>query len=263
LPQVIDGVKILADYASERDRLRRQLVDLLQDDSRIAGAWLRGSFGRGKADGLSDLDVHVAVEDQHMPADDTQRHAFVARLGRPLLTQDAGWVPPGGFNWCVLYPARMGALEVDWMVWPASVAEIVPPAEVMFNRDGVRWSEFDDYRMLRQVEFPQDPASRLQHSQASFWLFLFIAIKYVVRGRAESATEMLAMAEGQLTVIDEILAKPSSNRRTPASPRARIQTLADEAVAVHDLLLRAGGINTEECVRAVLTTLDTLVPTES
>jgi len=61
------------------------------------------------------------------------------------------------------------------MVWPASVAEIAPPAVVLFNRGAVPDSGFGDYRMLQNPGPPRDPDIMWAHCQASVWLFIFIA----------------------------------------------------------------------------------------
>ena len=45
----------------------RQAEDL-EADARVAAAWLTGSIGRGEDDAWSDLDLHIAVYEQHLRA---------------------------------------------------------------------------------------------------------------------------------------------------------------------------------------------------
>jgi len=54
----------LASYTHTRDDLLERIVATLQADSRVVAAWLSGSFGRGVEDAWSDLDLHVAIEDE-------------------------------------------------------------------------------------------------------------------------------------------------------------------------------------------------------
>lgn len=60
--------RTLSDYARERSTLLDRIVQLLEADHRVAAAWLSGSFGRGEADDWSDLDLHVAIKEEHFTA---------------------------------------------------------------------------------------------------------------------------------------------------------------------------------------------------
>jgi hypothetical protein len=56
-----------------------------------------GSIGRGEADDLSDIDIHLAVQDEHCAELNAHRRAFVSGFGEPLLVQEAPQnAPPGG-----------------------------------------------------------------------------------------------------------------------------------------------------------------------
>jgi hypothetical protein len=56
-----------------------------------------GSIGRGEADDLSDIDIHLAVQDERCAELNAHRRAFVSWFGEPLLVQEAPQnAPPGG-----------------------------------------------------------------------------------------------------------------------------------------------------------------------
>jgi len=83
--------------SAERSMLLERLDAELRRDERIVAAWIGGSIGRGGADDLSDIDIHLAVEDDRCAELNAQRRAFVSGFGEPLLVQEAPQdAPPGG-----------------------------------------------------------------------------------------------------------------------------------------------------------------------
>ena len=54
--------KTIQEYASNRNKLLEDITQVLKEDHRFVAAWLTGSFGRGDADKVSDLDLTVVVE---------------------------------------------------------------------------------------------------------------------------------------------------------------------------------------------------------
>ena len=53
----------LTAYASARESLLAQVIESLSADDRFFAAWLTGSYGRGEADEVSDLDLTLVVAD--------------------------------------------------------------------------------------------------------------------------------------------------------------------------------------------------------
>jgi hypothetical protein len=70
--------------AVERSRFLEYLENVLRGDVRIVAAWVGGSIGRGKADDLSDIDIHLAVADEYCVQLNSERRAFVAQFGGPI-----------------------------------------------------------------------------------------------------------------------------------------------------------------------------------
>ena len=69
----------------------------LRRDERIVAVWVGGSIGRVEADDLSDIDIHLAVQDERCAELNAHRRAFVSKFGEPLRIQEAPQnTPPGG-----------------------------------------------------------------------------------------------------------------------------------------------------------------------
>lgn len=81
---------------SEQEVLLQQMIRLLLADERIVAAWLFGSRGRGSADVLSDLDLWVVVKDEFIEEVCSERQAYVAQIGEPLLMLEAKQNAPKG-----------------------------------------------------------------------------------------------------------------------------------------------------------------------
>ena len=50
-------------YKENRDTLLGTITDALTNDERFVAAWLTGSYARGEADAVSDIDLTVVVGD--------------------------------------------------------------------------------------------------------------------------------------------------------------------------------------------------------
>src|SRR5690348_5112902 len=93
---------------AERDQLLVRVVLLLEQDERIAAAWLSGSLGRGTEDAWSDLDLWVVVADEHLDAVLDARRESVSLLARPLVILDVpGNGPKGGGFFSVVYEGQV------------------------------------------------------------------------------------------------------------------------------------------------------------
>ena len=106
---------LLAAYTRQRDDLLARIVGVLDADMRVRSAWLSGSFGRGEADAWSDLDLHVAIDDDKLVDVWVARHDLYAQVGRPVLVQPEmkSNAQPGAHFQLVVFD---GPLEVDWNI---------------------------------------------------------------------------------------------------------------------------------------------------
>jgi hypothetical protein len=118
--------------AVQQDLIDR-VIDHLENDPRVRGLWLTGSFGAGTADELSDVDMFVLVADTILPGFVEAWLPEIAPRYRPLLARRLPSAPvfhhvlPGWLRWDVVVGGPAGLNDLD----PDAVMEL-------FNRDGVR-----------------------------------------------------------------------------------------------------------------------------
>jgi predicted nucleotidyltransferase len=192
----------LGQYAAVRDAVLARITAVLEADRRVAAAWLSGSFGRGEADAWADLDLHLAVSDEHLDAFLAERYLLYDRVGRPVLVQASvpGNAQPGSTFQLVLYP---GPVEVDWNIGP--LGQAVRPL---------------GYRMLVErvhvpVVTPPPLDAMAWQEQAARWLTFFwamapIAVKYAGRGQTYRAVSQIALLSQAYIALWRLLHDPAS-----------------------------------------------------
>jgi predicted nucleotidyltransferase len=175
----------LARLGAERDALLGRIVRALEADPRVAAAWLLGSFGRGEADAWSDLDLHVAVADEHVEALLIERPALYARVGRAVLIQDEmpSNVQEGARFQLVIF---RGPVEVDWNVGPLGLARRPHASVLLFDRAGV--PPF----MLPPLS-PEQRRARARDRLIFFWAMAPIAVKYAGRGESRRVVRQIEL----------------------------------------------------------------------
>jgi predicted nucleotidyltransferase len=115
-----------------RDLLERA-AQVLVADERVRGVWLGGSLARGTADAASDLDVFVAVADDHLDAFAGAWRELLASITPTVLAEEQ-WFAKGSF-WSV----TPGYERFDVVVEPVSrlPESLFPVRTVVFDRDGL------------------------------------------------------------------------------------------------------------------------------
>jgi predicted nucleotidyltransferase len=187
----------------ERDRLLARVTDVLETDARVTAAWLSGSYGRGEADEWSDLDLHVAVADEHFEAFIAEHVTLFARCGQQLHVISHGipsWSMPNGRFWLVQYAPYM--LEVDWNIGPTA-ATTRPEAS---------------YMLFARVEIPITPPylpveEDYRRAEASkqldfFWAMAPIAVKFAGRGHTRLAVEQVDLLQEAFIRVWRALWRP-------------------------------------------------------
>lgn len=157
----------------------RRIVEQLEADARVAAAWLAGSIGRGEDDAWSDLDLHVAVYDQDLPAFWSDIHMLYEGIGRTVLIQEemASNAQAGGHFQLVIFD---GPLEVDWNVGPLSLARRTPWHELLLMRDDVPVA-VPPKLSLEEVR------AHCQERLVFLWAMAPIAVEYIARGETSRA----------------------------------------------------------------------------
>lgn len=190
----------LKDLARTRDACLAQLTTILASDCRVVAAWLAGSFGRNADDGWSDLDLHVAIEDDAFTSFWNERDQLYRKLGRPLLVQPE--MPSnaqlGGRFQLVVYP---GPVEIDWNIGPASLARRPLETRVLIARRDV---SIDTPRPLTQVE----RRDRAMDATVFFWAMAPIAVKYAGRGDSRRASSQIDLLTGTFIQLWRLMMMP-------------------------------------------------------
>ena len=265
---------ILKKLGEERDHLLEQVMQVLQADSRVTGAWLSGSYGRGEVDEWSDLDLHVVVQDEYLSAVLDEHTALFERCGKPLLI--FGGMPsnsmPGGHFWLVQYAPYM--LEIDWNIGPTQKAARPEASLVLFEHVAIPIaSALDAVDGERRREEANTQLS-------FFWAMAPIAIKFVGRGHTRLAVKHMDLLKGAFIKLWYVLCFPErlqqdsyhQNRRLEADLDARlprfgavidpvsaltiIRVFCQEVQQLHPALAELGASVSEDAVVQVFALAD-------
>src|SRR5205814_6526344 len=106
--------------------------EVMERDARVRGAWVHGSVARGDADGVSDLDVIVAVADDALPEFAAGWRERLAAITTTVMARSS-FGPTG--SWLAITPACQ---RFDLWVEPASAtsSSVVRDRHMVFDRDG-------------------------------------------------------------------------------------------------------------------------------
>lgn len=198
------------DLVSRRLEREAQLLrtgQLLEADDRIAAAWVFGSVGRGDADDLSDLDVRVAVFDDHIQAISEGRQEYASRFGNALLFAEAPQNrPPGGAFLLTLYEGEFGPQEIDWSWLPASTAQTWPNVRILFDRAGL--PKLPEPPVFEYQSIPEtNPVEAVERSACNFWAMTMVIGKYLARTPHENRMSLLWLLTNPLREAQAFLGR--------------------------------------------------------
>ncbi len=127
----------LREHREDRAALLASLTASLQADPRVSAVWFHGSFGRGEADDLSDLDLWVAVSDLAGLEADAMLCGHAALAGNLIgAKRSPDIAPPGGGFLASRHEGRYGYLGIDWSWQPQSALTLPAEVTVLIERDG-------------------------------------------------------------------------------------------------------------------------------
>lgn len=260
---------LLQESAAERDALLKRIVSSLEQDERFVAAWLTGSFGRGDADEVSDLDLTVVVSGSHSDQLCARPETISARAPKPRLDlfsqfgkiglayENNNNAPTGGTATNVMYlPAGTG---VDWVLVPEVSAQRPANIELLFAHTDI-------------PAMPQPvPASREQRAKEAaemvsfFWLMATVVAKYLIRGDGvfvlrwlEPLAELIVAIErcvegvpyeyhrGSLTSLH---CRPMEQFQQLQNLSHRIEALAPQVIALGGQVGKEGQLGVEQWLR--------------
>jgi hypothetical protein len=230
----MSAIEMLARQAGHRDAWLRDVAQRLEMDGRFSATWLVGSLADGSADGLSDIDLVVVVDDRHAEAVVARPTEEVARLGQTVwLKEVPGNAPLGGAYVSGGFQSSPLPIGVDWYWQPFQHAVLPSDAHLLFQRETIPLANppasFAELMSRRRPPLGAHQG-HLTHTDldrvAFFWAMVPVAAKYSARGWDEKAGRILGGLEEQIDMVSGAAA----SRHTPVtvmSPLQRLRLLID------------------------------------
>ncbi len=196
-------------YRQSREVLLTSIITELSADERFASAWLTGSYARGDADDVSDLDLQVVVVDPYsdvLCAREEQvshkttagRLALFSKFGETaLIHENNNNAPPGGTFTFVIYAGS--ALMVDWVLVPEMNIERPFHSLLLFDKANIPVSPPPEPEELEQRK------KAVAEMWAFFWMMTAITIKYSIRNDNVFVTRWLEVLHGLVEEIERQL----------------------------------------------------------
>jgi predicted nucleotidyltransferase len=213
----MSAIDRLARQAAHRDAWLRDVVQRLEKDVRFSATWLVGSLADGSADGLSDIDLFVVIDDRHAEAVLQRSTEEVARFGQTVWLQEvSGNAPSGGAYMSVGFQSSPLPIGVDWYLQPLRQAVLPSDARLLFQKTPIpktnppaSFAELMSRRrpplVTKEDRTPPSDLDRL----AFFWAMVPVAAKYGARGWDEKTGRILDGLEEQ---VDKLGASGAANR---------------------------------------------------
>ena len=171
----------LREHREDRAGLLASVLASWQSDERIRAALLWGSFGRGEADDLSDLDPWLLVADDVASEIGPSLRQYAEQTGSLITGKNTPkHAPPGGGYFSSLHKGRHGLLQVDCYWQPVSTALAEVEYAVLFDRQ----AETRAGRPYPKLDFPEEAEglqAEVEHGLWFTWFMLSITAKSLAR----------------------------------------------------------------------------------
>lgn len=235
--------QMLQTYEGERDALLQRIQDTIEQDTRIVGAWIFGSLGRGTQDPWSDLDIWLVVEDADLDTLVTNRRNAVAQAGELLAVVEAPQNAPagGGGYLMALYAGEFGPHQVDWYWQARSLASIPQQTRLLLERVGMPHAEtptqFSGYGPVPE----RTPEEAVEVAINFFWAMWMIMAKYAVRSPYEEKMGLVKYVVGPLREVQAFLDVPLTleDDAPHPDPATKLRILRDLAHKMEALMPQA------------------------
>jgi hypothetical protein len=172
-------------YRQYREVLLTSIITELSADERCVAAWLTGSYARGDADEVSDLDLAVVIVEpyaeilcarQEKVSHKTtpERLALFSRFGEPAMLHENNHNAPKGGTFTFVMYAETG-VTVDWILIPQGAALRPYSSRLLFEKTTVVVAPPPEPEELEQSR------KYVAEQWAFFWMMAAITIKYLIR----------------------------------------------------------------------------------
>ena len=183
----------LREHREDRDGLLASLLESLRGDSRVRAAWMWGSFGKGEADDLSDLDPWLLVEDAAVGEMGASLLSYARRTGNFISGgESTNNAPADGGYFSSLHEGRHGLLHVDCYWQGRSAGVEIPETALLFDRLNAPTADACDPPLVLPTSTePTDDGQGITRGIGFTWLMLSIAAKYLARDPQSDMSLML------------------------------------------------------------------------
>lgn len=255
---------LLSTRIQERSYLLTHITNCLRSERSVCAAWVSGSVSRGNDDALSDLDIHVVVDDQSISDFIDNRNLYAAQPARPLLLMDnLANAPIGGAYLLALYEGEAGLQHVDWFWQPVSGTRLPDDEKVLFDRVGLAEVPGDQWR--REAHRPPGPPlgpsptrhDLLAHKIAFFWAMSLIVAKYIARRNGPVAARMINVIT---RTLDEVVNLMDEDKASSDFEDSLLPDLAKTSAKTQFNLLRELAHHAEALGKCLMNS-DVTVPT--
>jgi predicted nucleotidyltransferase len=191
-------------YAQEREQLLSRISTFLEENPNVKAAWLFGSFGVGDVDVLSDLDLWVVIDDDHIEPIIVNSRQFTSQFDQPIFVVEAPQnAPQGGAYLMTCYDCEIAPHIVDWYWQPASLAYIPEGTRLIFDRVG--YDHKDQPVQFSTGAAGRDIAEKPEHTISFFWMMLMISAKYTWRYPLAGNIDFLPFLIGPFAKVQSLL----------------------------------------------------------
>lgn len=194
----MSALQLLEVRRAEREALLSRLSAQLHRDEQVAAAWLAGPAFED-AD-LSDIDLWLAVADEHLQVHMAARRDYVAAAAPALLVKEAPeGAPHDGACLLVLYAGRVGPHQVRWHWLARSQARLAQGARLLVARGAVPLAGAAGPITRRQRTHDTGAQTML------FWAMVHDAAQCIARGAPWAALPSIARAQQALQQVAELV----------------------------------------------------------
>ncbi len=186
-PAVADALR---EHREDRTALLASLTASWQSDTRIRAALLWGSFGRGEADDLSDLDPWLLVADDAAANFGPVLRQYAEEAGSLITGKNTPkHAPPGGGYMSFLHEGRRGLLQVGCYWQPQSTALARAEYAVLFDRQAEAYAG-QEHPKRDHPEEATGLDAEVAHGLHFAWFMFLITAKYLARDTASDLSLM-------------------------------------------------------------------------
>lgn len=219
-------------HRAQRGTFMAEITEIVSKDERFVAGWLTGSLSNDEADWLSDIDISLAIADQHaatlcerfhqVSADIApDRYTFFSQFGLPaLIHENNNNAPEGGTFTFILYAES--ALMVDWILVPLSRATRPHQSKLLFDRVGVPVTPPAQPEVLDQRKI------FVAEKWAFCWMMMAITIKYIIRGDGVFAAQWIENLHGLIYAMERQV--DGKSREYHRGSFSQLQSTADKQV---------------------------------